>query len=108
VSRSALWRWAWWIPGRHTVAWRLDTDDGPLPPGTYDVQLVAIDEDAERAGAPVQVTIGQAGSGGPIATVLDTLPATEPVAPMPLTALLLAGAAGLLGGALLGRRRTHG
>jgi hypothetical protein len=50
-------------PGRHTVAWRLDTDDGPLPPGTYDVQLVAIDEDAERAGAPVQVTIGQAGSG---------------------------------------------
>jgi hypothetical protein len=50
-------------PGRHTVSWRLDTDDGPLPPGTYDVQLVAIDEDAERAGAPVQVTIGQTGSG---------------------------------------------
>lgn len=94
-------------PGRHAVPWRLDTDDGPLPPGTYDVQLVAIDEDAVRAGTPVEVTIGRAGSGVPIATVLDTLPATEQPAPTPVTALLLAGAVGLLGGAVLGRRQTR-
>lgn len=95
-------------PGRHTVAWRLDTDAGPLPPGTYAVQLVAIDEDATRAGSPVDVTIGQTAAGDAIATVLDDVPVTvERAPPRSVATLLLAGAAGLLGGVVLGRRRTR-
>jgi SpoIID/LytB domain protein len=95
-------------PGRHTVTWRLDTVDGPLPPGAYDVRLVAIDEEAARAGAPVEVTIGQTESSAPIATVLDDVLVTEePPATTPVIALLLAGAAGLLGGVVLGRGRSR-
>ncbi len=95
-------------PGRHEVDWSLDgPDSGLLEPGDYDVALVATDEDGERAGAPVDVTV-RAATVTAAGAALGPAPPTPTRSPLSVGLGLVVGAGALVGaaGATVSRRRT--
>lgn len=91
--------------GRHRAGWSLESDDGPVAAGSYQVALLAVDEDGTEAGTPVDIEVVEP-SGGSMASVLS---AREPVRPRsrpPIAVALVAAVAGALTGALLRVRAT--
>lgn len=86
--------------GRHAVRWDLDDGRGaPVAPGTFDVRLVAVDEDAAEAGTPVRVEVRAVSAAGAPASLLGPPP---PVPPRDAPPWLAAAIAGALLGAMAG------
>jgi SpoIID/LytB domain protein len=88
--------------GRHTIPWPLDTDAGDLVPGTYDVALLATDEEGAVAGGPATVEVVAVTAPGPATSLLAPLDPTPRPQP-PWALLVLAGLAGAAAGAVAGR-----
>lgn len=97
-------------PGRQSVDWSLEgRDGGLLAPGSYQVQLVAIDEGGERAGSPVEITVREPAVALPV-SALGPAPGTPTALsgrPLSLLPALLVGAAAGVGLGLLGSRRRR-
>lgn len=91
--------------GRHQARWSLQTEDGRLPAGSYQVALVAVDEDGTEAGTPVDIEVVEA-NGAPMESVLATRdPLRAPSRP-PIAVALAAAVGGALAGALASTRVT--
>lgn len=90
--------------GRRRARLSLATADGPLPAGTYQVALLAVDEDGTVAGTPTPIEVPPL-RGGTMASVLAGRdPVAAPVKLPPVAAVVAAAAAGVLAGVLLHRR----
>lgn len=90
-------------PGRHRVGWSLDDADGAaLPAGSYDVALVAVDEQGTRAGAATAVEVRQT-STTTTASLLASVPAPTPGPDR--RGLVAGGTAGLVVGLAVGLLR---
>ncbi len=84
-------------PGRHTVDWSLDGPEGGLlDPGTYEVTLIAIDEEGTRAGAPADVTV-RSGTLAAAGTALGPAPATPTRSPLSVGLGVVVAVGALLG-----------
>ncbi|MDX1620708.1 MAG: SpoIID/LytB domain-containing protein [Nitriliruptorales bacterium] len=85
--------------GRHEVRWDLDDAEGrQVAEGTYDVRLVAVDEDEAVGGTPVTIDVRAPAASGSTTSLLAALPAVpatdrSPWVPIAAVLGLAAGAA---------------